>query len=203
MNRTLASILLTTLAIIGYGFFIVNAAAPSGGYNPAETIQPSCSPVVGSPDYDADCFVKLITYTDGGVVGNGTQADPIMLKFLFENFDQKNISLGTGATTDSSHSNSIFIGLDSGSGSSGLDSSAFIGINAGANVTSASRSNFMGNSAGADADEASQSNFFGYYAGASATRASDSSFFGFEAGVSAVNSIHYREVISNLFCSLA
>src|SRR5690606_8071789 len=66
MKRTIASLLLTVLSVIGYGFFIVNAAPPSGGYNPADTLNPDCNP--GDPD----CFVKLIAHTSGGVIGTGT-----------------------------------------------------------------------------------------------------------------------------------
>jgi hypothetical protein len=120
------------------------------------------------------------------LTGDGTSSSPLGLAFLFENSVKGTVSLGTGATSDSSHSNSIFIGLDAGAGSSGINGSAFIGTNSGAN-TSASYANFMGINSGADAINANNSNFFGFNSGASATNANDSSFFGNSAGYGAQN----------------
>lgn len=50
IKRTLL-VSLTVLSIVGYGVFVF-AAAPTGGYTPAQTLNPSCAP--GS----TDCFVK-------------------------------------------------------------------------------------------------------------------------------------------------
>ncbi|NBV42938.1 hypothetical protein EBR96_09265, partial [bacterium] len=55
---------ITILSIVGYGYFVF-AVAPSGGYVPAETLNPSCAPG------DTDCFVKSLAATNG-ITATGT-----------------------------------------------------------------------------------------------------------------------------------
>lgn len=144
MRTRWTSLFLMVIALAGYGFFVVSAAAPSGGYDQGQTLDPDCAPG------DTDCIVKMPTIiTSGAIVGDGTSGNPITIEFLSYDSNDGVINLGTGTSTGT-NTNSIFIGLNAGNGADGIDGSAFIGTNSGAN-TSASYSNFMGINSGADA----------------------------------------------------
>ena len=59
-------VIVACLSIIGYGYFVF-AAAPSGGYNPGQTLNPDCAPT------DTDCLIKpSLTTADNGLTATGT-----------------------------------------------------------------------------------------------------------------------------------
>lgn len=89
---------------------------------------------------------------------------------------------------------SNFIGVSSGYSASSSQFSNFIGFNAGRLASSANNSNFIGNSAGDSAYSSQSSNFIGELAGSGAYSATGSNFIGFEAGYGAFSSSY-----SNLF----
>jgi hypothetical protein len=49
-SKKIVGIFVSIFSIIGYGVFVF-AAAPTGGYLPAQTLNPNCAPG------DTDCFV--------------------------------------------------------------------------------------------------------------------------------------------------
>lgn len=93
-------VLLCMLAITGYGFFVY-AAAPAGGYNPGDTLNPDCAPG------DVDCIVKPpITTGDNGltVTGSNVQLGGELLQSteIKQNgndffFTDGNVGVGTSA----------------------------------------------------------------------------------------------------------
>jgi len=81
--------------------------------------------------------------------------------------------------------NSIVIGNDAGSYSSGAESSIFLGNFAGLQATNASFSIFIGEEAGSSAYDSNYSNFIGWWAGNFAFAATSSNFIGNRAGYNA------------------
>ena len=59
INKKTLSIIISVLSIIGYGYFAF-AVAPTGGYSPAQTLDPACAPG------DTDCFVQESWKIDTG-----------------------------------------------------------------------------------------------------------------------------------------
>ncbi len=191
MNRAITSLLLLVTSFIGYGFFIVYAAPPSGGYNPADTLQPNCNPG------DTDCFVNIISNTSSSYsAANGILLSSNTFR-LGGTLDQDTTINQNGRNITFSQIASFRIGSTSGSnifyqdgrvalggGYANASGTFSVGIDAGLNASPFSgNNNFIGREAGKDAHVAF-SNFIGYQAGTSVTPLNSGTlnFIGYQSG---------------------
>lgn len=158
---------LATLLFAG-GAVSLFAAAPSGGYNPGDTLDPDCAP--GDPD----CFVTISTSGGGSSVISLENTESLFSTGLVD-----------PAGTNSPVSYSVFLGANAGNDTTQTDYSVFIGQNAGDQADRAYASNFIGRNAGLNSIDAGNSNFFGEFAGEGALNAYHSNFFGRYAGYGA------------------
>ncbi len=119
-SKKTVSIIITLLSIVGYGFVVFAAPPSSGGYAPAETLDPECNPgesIANSDPYD--CFVTPPSGGSGwALAGNSgttpgtdfigtTDAQDFMIKTdgaqigLFGQLG--NVALGSNATANGTY----------------------------------------------------------------------------------------------------
>jgi len=204
MQKNVLKLIIILCMLVAFSPSTIFAAPPAGGYEPGETLDPSCAPG------DADCIVTPLLAQDEGVDLSGN-----VLKLNFEGAGVSSaiasgvvtvtisgggsspIALGSSNTLytpglgagegDTVDGHNIFFGESAGSNALNAYSSNFFGEEAGVDATNAYASNFLGSAAGYEATNAYHSNFIGSQAGNLATNASASNFFGPSAGDSATD----------------